>query len=77
MSGGASSRVLSRIQGHNKSPDIVCSSPVDGKERADSEPSSSRWKKSLSSSGLNQKSAEKRGHSSGRSPSIESKKPMK
>ena len=61
MSGGASSRVLSRIQGHNKSPDIVCSCPAYGKERADSEPSSSRWKKSLSSSGLNQKSAEKEG----------------
>ena len=61
MPGGSSSRVLSRIQDHNKSPDRACSSRADDEERAQSEPSSNKRKKSSSSSSSNRKSAEKRG----------------
>ena len=73
MPGGSSSSVLSRIQDHNKSLDRARSSHVGDEERAHSDISSSRWKKSSTLSGLNQNSVEKRGHSSGRSPSRTSK----
>ena len=76
MPGGSSSRVLSRIQDHNKSPDRVRSSRADD-ERAQSEPSSDKRKKSSSSSSSNRKSVEKRGRSSGRSPSRASERPAK
>ena len=63
MPGGSSSRVLSRIQDHSKSPDGARSSHVDDEERAQSEPSSSKRKKSSSSSSSNRngKPAEKGG----------------
>ena len=56
MPGGSSSRLLSRIQDHNKSPDRAHSSHVDDEERAQSEPSSNKQKKSSSSSSSNRKS---------------------
>ena len=77
MPGGSSSRVLSRIQDHNKSPDRARSSRAEDEERAQSEPNWSRWKKSSSSSSSNRKSAEKRRRSSGRSPSQASDRPAK
>ena len=61
MPGGSSSRVLSRIQDHNKSPDRAHSSRADDEERAQSEPSSNKQKKSSGLSGSNQKSLEKGG----------------
>ena len=53
MPSGSSSRVLSRIQDHNKSPDRARSSRADDEERAQSEPSSNEWKKSSSLSSSN------------------------
>ena len=61
MPGGSISRVLSRIQNHNKSPDRARPSRADGEERAQSEPSTNKRKKSSSSSSSNRKSVEKRG----------------
>ena len=69
MPGGSSSRVLSRIQDDNKSPDRARFSHADDEESAQSEPSSNKQTKSSSSSRSNRKSVEKRGRSSGRSPS--------
>ena len=73
--------LLSRIQDHNKSLDRARSSRADDEERAQSDPSSNKRKKSSSSSRSNHKSVEKRGHSSGRSPSTASerltKQPMR
>ena len=69
MPGGSNSRVLSRIQDHNKSPGRARSSCGVDEERTQSEPSSNKRKKSSRSLSSNQKSMEKRGRNSGRSPS--------
>ena len=61
MPGGSSSRVLSRIRDHNKSPNRTRSAHADDEERAQSEPSSNKQKKSSSSSSSNRKSVEKGG----------------
>ena len=60
MPGGSISRVLSRIQDHNKSLERAHSSYADN-ERAQSQPSSNKRKKSSSSSSSNCKSVEKGG----------------
>ena len=61
MPGGSSSRGLSRIRDHNKSPDRARSSRADDEERTQSEPTSNKRKKSSSSSSSNRKSVEKGG----------------
>ena len=57
MPGGSSSRVLSGIQDHIKSPDGARNSRVDEEEKAQLEPSSNKRKKSSSLSSSNRKSA--------------------
>ena len=66
MPGGSSSRVLSRIRDHNKSPDRARSGRADDEERAQSEPSTNKRKKSSSSSSSNRKSVGKGGVAVGR-----------